>query len=429
MLGSPFPVISFEIMSSPVPPFARESWQLRWLLVWGCGMLIGLLASDAVIGMYDAGILSLKPSLFTWGTFCVCVAVALLNRPSLCLASVGILLLPVARVFDVAILNRFETGYQQEMVMVCLRVLLVLVAMLAVLSADRGKQAMLVAAVVTVLMTSGSVVGEALGLAKFTSIPGRFSGFNGHPNSPPIMLCEMLGVIWALSRNFKLNMVMLGISVPGVALTYGRSGMLVLALMGGIYILLNARQHLLFIVLAAAVALPAIGVGYSILQSRTGQGVTQDKNTADRLQAIYDLDFDKLKSPERLKDLSDAWEGVMQKPVLGHGVGSASTLWAPHNEYVYIWLELGLPGLFLYLGMLLLMTWRCIVTRSPAGYCLIALWAYTPFAQGRIQDPHFWLTVAVAVHVLWPKRYYFTLRKPVASASPTGVQYTPKLPM
>lgn len=407
-------------MTSPAAVPTPPNKHLTWLLVWGCGTLIGLLASDTVMGLYNAGLPAIKPSLFTWGTFAFCIAVALLNRPRLCLASLMVLALPVARVFDAAVLNRFETSFQQEIVMSCLRILLILVAMLIVLSTEHGLKAMFVAAVLTVVLTSGSVVAEAMGMARFTSIPGRFAGFNGHPNSPPIMLCEMLGIIWALSPSFRFNVLMLAISIPGVGLTYGRSGMGVLALMGGIYILIHARRHLVFLLVLGAIALPALGIGITLLQQRTGQGVMQDKNTAGRLQAIYELDFEKLKSPERVKDLRDAWEGVLEKPLLGHGVGCASTQWAPHNEYVFMWLELGFPGLLLFVGMLGSMTVRSALMGGRAAFCLIALWAYSPFAQGRIQDPHFWLTVAVAVHVLWPRRYQLTLRSATAQAFTEG---------
>jgi hypothetical protein len=155
--------------------------------------------------------------------------------------------------------------------------------------------------------------------------------------------------------------------------------------------------------------LPVAGVGLAVLQSRTQQGVVKDRNTAERLQAIYELDFDKLKSPELAKDLSDAWEAVMQKPLLGHGTGMSGSRWAPHNEYVSIWLEMGIPGLILFVGTLGILVVRSVLTGGRAGYLLFAILAFTPAGQGRLETAHYCMALAVAAHLLWPRRYRITV--------------------
>ncbi len=399
-------------MTYPYPAPRPSTWTRfrEWVLVWVCGSMLGALAADAVIGSYNAGISPLKPSLFTFGSVFFCIVVALFNRPRLCLATLGIALLPAVRFFDATVLRRFESSFQDQITMDLARMMMVLVAMIAVLSTEKWQKTALWAAVCAMLLTTGSEIYEMLGFATFTSIPGRYAGFNGHPNFPPVLLCEMLGIVFALSKNFRFNCLMIGVAIPGVGLTYGRSGMIVLALVAGAYILLNARRNLGFLLLLAAVSLPLIGVGVAVLQSGTQKGVMKDKNTADRLEAIYNLDFEKLKSPERVKDLSDAWEAVQQKPVLGHGTGISGTLYAPHNEYVSLWLEMGIPGLLLFGGTWLWLITRSVMTGGKAGYLVFALIAYTPFGQGRIEVPHFSLAMVTAACVLWPKRYGFTLR-------------------
>jgi O-antigen ligase len=203
---------------------------------------------------------------------------------------------------------------------------------------------------------------------------------------------------------------MIAVAVPGVALTYGRSGMLVLAMLCGAYVLLNARRNLGFLMVVTAVSLPLLGVGVAVLQSGTQHGVMKDKNTSDRLEAIYNLDFEKLKSPERVKDLTDAWEAAEQKPLFGHGTGISGTVYAPHNEYVSLWLEMGIPGIVLFAGTWLWLLARSVMTGGKAGYLLFALIAYTPVGQGRIEVPHFSFAMVTAACILWPKRYAFTLR-------------------
>lgn len=382
----------------------------EWVLVWVCGSMLGALAADAVIGSYNAGISPIKPALFTLASVFMCIGVALFNKPRLCLATLGIALLPAMRFFDAAVLRRFDSSFQDQIAMDLARMLLVLIAIIAVLSTEKWEKTALWAAVCAMLLTTGSEIYEMLGFATFTSIPGRYAGFNSHPNFPPVLLCEMLGIVFALSKNFRFNCLMIAVAVPGVALTYGRSGMLVLALLCGVYVLLNFRKNFGFLMVVAAITVPLMGVGMAMLQSRTEHGVMKDKNTADRLEAIYNLDFEKLKSPERVKDLSDAWEAVHEKPLLGHGTGISGTLYAPHNEYVSLWLEMGIPGLTLFVGTWLWLIMRSILTGGRAGYLLFALLAYTPVGQGRIEVPHFSLAMVAAACILWPKRYAFTLR-------------------
>lgn len=383
--------------------------RLSRMMVWVCGTLLGLLAADAVIGSYNVGLSPLKPSLFTFGAVLVCGVLSVLNRPRFAPVALLVLLLPLVRLFDAAALARMESVHQEQVAMDLFRVVLVLIAILAVLATDQGLRAARWAAVLAILLTTGSEIYEMLGFAKFTSIPGRYAGFNSHPNFPPIVMCEMLGIVFALSRNFRFNCIMIGVSLVGVALTYGRAGFVVLLLMSGMYILMNAKRHLGFILLLAGVAIPAMGVGYAILQSGTQQGLMKDKNTSERLQAIYELDVEKLKSPERAKDLADAWEAVMKKPVFGYGTGVSGTLWAPHNEYVSIWLEMGIPGLLLFAGTLGALVIRCVTSGGTAGYLLFAIIAFTPAGQGRLETPHFALALAVAAHLLWPKKYRVTM--------------------
>lgn len=382
----------------------------EWVLVWICGGMLGALAADAVIGGYDAGLHPIKPALFTMAAVFLCITVSLVNKPKLCLATLGIALLPAIRLFDAAVLRRFDSSSQGQVAMDLARMMLVLIAIIAVLSTEKWEKTALWAAVSAMLLTTGSEIAEMMGLVKFTSIPGRFSGFNSHPNFPPVLLCEMLGIVFALSKNFRFNCLMIGVAVPGVGLTYGRSGMIVLALICGVYVLANARRNFGFLLLVAGISIPLLGIGVAVLQSGSQQGVMKDKNITDRLEAIYNLDFEKMKSPERVKDLTDAWEATVKKPVFGHGTGISGTLYFPHNEYISIWLEMGIPGIVLFVGTWLWLIIRSIMSGGKAGYLVFALIAYTPVGQGRMEVPHFSLAMVAAACVLWPKRYQFTLR-------------------
>lgn len=395
---------------------------LERITVWGCGSLLGMLASDVVLGSYNAGISPLKPSLFTFGTALFCLSIAVVSKPRFCPAAFWILLLPLVRFIDTGLLGRFAFSGSGEVTMSCLRILLVAVSMIAVLSTPSGLKAARWAAILAILLTSGSVLAEFAGLVRFSSIPGRAAGFNGHPNSPPIIICQALGLVFALNKNFRWNMALIAVGIPGVALTYGRSGMVIFAFLTGWYILVNARRNIGFLILCSYALLPLLVIGFTFMQQATGSGVRQDKNTAGRLQAIYELDFEKLKSPERAKDLADAWEGVMQEPAWGHGVGSASTRWAPHNEYVAMWLELGVPGLLLYLSIVWGLALRSLLSKGQAWFAVLGYLAYTPIAQERVLDPHFYLSLLTIAHVLWPQRFSILLQSPSVPSAAAPVR-------
>lgn len=399
-------------------PSRFSNW-LDWLTVWVGGTLVALLAADAVIGSYNAGISPIKPSVFTPMVFLFTTALCAFSRPRFCLPALLLLALPVMRTLDVALLDRFHYSGSQEMLMSCLRVMMVVLSIVALLSCPQGLKAMKWAAVLTILLTSGSSIAELAGLAQFSSIPGRYSGFNGHPNSPPIVLCQCLGLCFALVTSFRWNMALIAAALPGVALTYGRSGMVVYAFIAVTYILMNARRNLGFLVVCVGIALPLLGSGLALMsQLTTAQGPIKNKDTSDRLEAIYSLDFDKLKSRERAKDLMDAWEAVMKKPVVGHGVGAASSNWAPHNEYVAMWLELGMPGLIVYLLTIYVPMLSSLMRGGTAIYAFLAILAFSPIAQGRVMDPHFYFALLTAAHILWPQRYRFTIRQTARAPRP-----------
>jgi hypothetical protein len=83
----------------------------------------------------------------------------------------------------------------------------------------------------------------------------------------------MLGIVFALSKSFRFNCLMIAVAAPGVALTYGRSGMLVLALLCGAYVLLNARRNFGFLMIVAAIAIPLLGVGVGTVAGRIAERI------------------------------------------------------------------------------------------------------------------------------------------------------------
>jgi hypothetical protein len=407
----------------PITPVAASTIQktVDWLVEWGCGTCVGLLVADVVIGSFNAQISSFKPSIFTVGVLMLCLCLCALSKPRFSLVGIAVLTLPVVRWLDIVVFGGYSATSAADSdvyMMTCARAIMVAVAILAVLSTPAGMKAMRWAAIVSIIMSSGSVVVEFLGFVKFTPIAGRFAGFHGYPNTAPIMACGSLGVLFALNPSFRFNCLMIALAVPGIALTYSRSGLLVNAALIAIYVIVEGRKNLGFLALAACIVVPVAGAGYAVLVESSGSGVLRDKNTSDRLEAVVGLDTSKLESPERYREFHEAWEGVMLDPVLGQGVGSASTRWAPHNEYIYMLLELGIPGLLLFITIMWGIGIKCVLSRGRAVTVIFGLLLFSPIAQERMTDPYFFFPLLTAVHLLWEHRIAIVFRRPAKQIAP-----------
>jgi O-antigen ligase len=358
--------------------------------------------------LYEQGKMPIKPrdySLLLLGALFFLLAI---GKPKLCLPSFLLLLPPLFRVLDAAFLRRFDVnflGAHSVFVMALTSALLVSFASVALLASPHWRRIALWVAAATIVFLNGSIYYEALGLAEFTRIPGRLSGFPEDPNDGPITTCFMLGIAFSLQPAFWKNIVLAAFATPAIALTMSRSGMAIFAFMLGIYVLLNARKHFTGLLVIALISVPLIGGGVAVLAQRSNGGLIKDENTKSRLQAIYELDFEKLKSPERAKDLADGWEAVGQKPVWGHGTGAGTAWWQPHNQFVALWLDVGLPGVIIFGGSLLLLTALCLLQKLQGIFCLIPIWLFIPCSQILLDAPQFWLCLAVAVCVIFPKRF------------------------
>jgi hypothetical protein len=393
----------------PAEPLDRAA---KLLLLVALALFVPIMAR-ALPWLYEQGRLPVKPRDYTLLLLAALFTLLVFSRPKLCLPSFLLLLTPLLRVLDAAFLRRFDVNFLGEhsvFVMNLLSAWLVSFAAVALLASPHWRRIALWVAFATILFVNLSIYYEAAGLAEFTRIPGRLSGFPVDPNDGPITTCLMLGVCFTLQPAFWKNLALAAFATPAIALTMSRSGMAIFAFMLGLYVLLNARRHLAGLLLIAALCIPLALGGVALLAQRAGGGgLIKDENTKSRLQAIYELDFEKLKSPERAKDLADGWEAVGQKPVWGHGTGAGTAWWQPHNQFVAVWLDIGLPGLLLFAGPLLLLTLLSALNRFQAVFCLIPVWLFIPCSQILLDAQHFWFCLAVATSALLPGRFALRL--------------------
>lgn len=372
--------------------------------------------SHALYCGYEEGWWPVKPRDFNLSLAVFALVSVLFCRPSFSPIALALLTLPLPRILDAALLRRYEIlEYGGHDVYVLTMISLWIISAVGILSAgtSKGPQIALIVAATTIGACTGANLYEWFGYAHWTLLPGRMSGWHLDPNNSPIIMCLMLGILYTLGQNFWWNIAWTALTCIGVALTWSRSGMAVFSVMVLLYVLTHLRQRLFGLAAIAVVAVPLIGAGLGILNSAGSEGsIRKNEDTAARMEAIYNLDFEKLKSPERKKDLLDAWEAVGARPVEGWGTGAGELKWRPHNMIVAHWIDVGIIGVIQYVGALLTFTLLCALRRFRALFCLLPVWLFIPCSQLLMEVTAYWYAWGIAAYALFPGRFALALSSP-----------------
>jgi O-antigen ligase len=191
--------------------------------------------------------------------------------------------------------------------------------------------------------------------ASVKRIEGYSSGLAGNPNDLALVLNLVLPLAVGLALGAaasawrRLAFVAAGVLAMGVVVTFSRAGFVALAAMALLFLYRTFRRGRTAPALAAAVlglvALPLLPSGY-----------------LTRVASITDVDSDPTGSAQkRWRDSRAALRIVAERPLLGAGLGMnilalnderGSTWTAVHNVYLQLGVELGLPGLALFLALL-----------------------------------------------------------------------------
>jgi O-antigen ligase len=185
-------------------------------------------------------------------------------------------------------------------------------------------------------------------------ILGYDSGLTANPNDLALMLNLLLPLAIALLLNAQrtslrvLYVVIIAIDVVSIVLTFSRAGFLGLCVLGMIYFMKLVRRSWrdrvwAFVMLLLAIsALPFLPRNYS-----------------SRIATVADIEADPTgSSQERWSGTVAAAQFVASHPIVGAGIGMdvvglnevRGPSWRQvHNVYFEIAVDLGLPGLFLFL--------------------------------------------------------------------------------
>jgi O-antigen ligase len=195
-----------------------------------------------------------------------------------------------------------------------------------------------------------------LGSTPVARILGYQASLAENPNDLALLLNVLLPLsigLFLSARKFSVRifcLIVLGVNVAGVVLTFSRAGFLGLAAIGMIYFAKLVRRPkpdrtwAFVMLLLAVLALPLLPSKY-----------------VDRIASIRDVDGDPTgSSQQRLSITVSAIRFVIEHPIIGAGIGMdilvLSHIGEPvglhvHNAYLQIAVDLGVPGLALFLLM------------------------------------------------------------------------------
>jgi O-antigen ligase len=190
------------------------------------------------------------------------------------------------------------------------------------------------------------------GLAR---ISGYDASLTGNPNDLALMLNLILPLSIALFLMVRsmgarcLLAALIGLDVVAIIATFSRAGFLALGIIGVSYLYIlfrRGRRTLALLIIAGALA------GTALLPSAY----------INRLSTITDIQADQTNSAQtRFRDYLTAMKYVAEHPLMGAGVGQnilalnaerGQTWTLVHNVYLEYSVDLGLPGLVLFLLLL-----------------------------------------------------------------------------
>lgn len=413
----------------PRTGFLRESadtqavspvWQRLFLLLH-CALFLPYI-SAAIPALYRLELFPLRPALFMLGLCLLNLCLLFPKGPDFTKTALALIALLAFRCFDIAILERFlyPDGQSEPMFSS-----IALVLMAALMAASHGvirKTSPLPILLVSggaVLLGTVSVLLEFAGLIEMSTVPGRAAGFAGDSNDACMIMTLMLAVFLTLSRAFWLNLGFICITAIGVLPTLSRGGMLSLMLIALTFAILNLRQHATKLLLAVAVFVPVAGLMVGLLINSTNTGGVVDQNAKKRIEAIFGGDVENMHSDERMKDLTDGWEAAQAHPLVGLGTGAGTMLYQPHNQFVSLWIELGILGPVSFVAILGIAAIKVLRCGGRGLYILVPLVLYIPLAQSLLDNYAYLYAAFVLLYATSTHFYTFRLaRLPAAGVSP-----------
>jgi hypothetical protein len=267
---------------------------------------------------------------------------------------------------------------------------------------------------VTLAVLSVIAVGVALNLFEllvhnnvWSIAPGRSAGWYENPNdsSATLALFGILYFAFRQDRYRRYDVLVISLIFAGILATFSRSGFLLFP--GCVFASVLSRQgpgvsrstvrRAIGIVLGLALV---AWLAFSVVLPQLS--LTED--AARRLESIEGRAFVKDYGTDRAPNSAYPWALFRESPMTGVGVlASLEMEVGPHNMMAGLAMDMGITPLFLYVWVILRMTWLGVLSlRSPVAVpseWLVALWmlAYGFSSHNVIYEPPFVLGLGIAV--------------------------------
>ena len=246
------------------------------------------------------------------------------------------------------------------------------------------------------------------GVAAVKRISGYY-GLTGNPNDLALTLNLIIPIAGALvfvarsAMGRLAALAIVAIAIPAVIITFSRAGFLTLGAIVLLSLIFMAKRHApkaaAAVVVGMLMAMPMMPAGY-----------------LERLSTITDIEADKTGSAQgRWQDFQVAGTVIAANPVLGVGMGQdilalneargRDTWRSVHNAYLEYAVDLGLPGIALFLWLLIssFRSARAVERRTARQPALQDL---TIFASG-VQIALAAFAVAAFFHPIAYQFYFF----------------------
>lgn len=186
----------------------------------------------------------------------------------------------------------------------------------------------------------------------FSTAEGRSAGLYENPNaaSMAILLCLLFAV--DIRRQTTRSLLLMSLGTAAVFTTFSRSGMLFAAALWGFHALspgrgnigLRGPQRMIAVGFLALVAMVSV-IGLA-------QRVSLSDEAALRVRSLLTGDVTDASSATRKSVAEDALD-LIERNFWGNGLGFADGLERrPHNTYLYVAVDFGIPGVAFYLTLL-----------------------------------------------------------------------------
>lgn len=279
------------------------------------------------------------------------------------------------------------------------------------------------------------LVGTCAAIGTDIVFPGTFSiqetraaGFahNANWGGRIVVFLAIASIQW--KENNLMNLLILTLAGLAVFATLSVGCLFLYLAVLVIYLILKLRQlkgeHLIIKVtmIPAVLILVLFVIQPVMLNMMESSAAFSNKNSQERIDDILKMatgDFTFAADHDRLKLVAEYWEFISESPLAGKGTGFSLTQhYRPHNLYIKLWVENGLPGLLVILAFNVCAFLHFLFLKDIRGMMFVFMFIMSGFFDHNMLQ---YKTFVVLVGILGALAYLDHSKQPALAKPLTGV--------